>query len=262
MTITSGGRLLMATVLAATAVGGFAAAPVLSADRSDASAQEILRDVQADLAKVRSFHIAGVSRDADGTTRLSADVTTAGSLRLRASMSGQAFTLLKVHNASFLRANLAYWRNAAGASSADASRLADRWIRLDAATAKALAPVYEQLTPQYLARCVSSDLGTIRKVGTGTIGGRKAIILEDAGDKPGSSPGRLWVPVSGAALPLRETQTGPEKPGGATTGPCADDDDEPDTTRSADLRLTQYNHVPTIRAPKGALKLPSRTTQA
>jgi hypothetical protein len=78
------------------------------------------------------------------------------------------------------------------------------------------------------------------------------VVISNKGDKPGTSPGELYVPAEGAALPTRLTQTGKDKPGGKPDPRC-DDDDSGSTTTDADIRLSNYDKPVDITAPKGAL---------
>ena len=109
-----------------------------------------------------------------------------------------------------------------------------------------------KLSPKYLASCYATGLGTLSNNGVKTLDGRKVIVLEDKGDKPGTAPGLLYVAAEGPFLPLREVQTGPSKPGGKRDKRCDAGDDK---TTTADVTYSQYNRVPRLKAPRGALSL-------
>ena len=78
-------------------------------------------------------------------------------------------------------------------------------------------------------------------------------MIVDAGQVPGDAPGRLWVATSGAALPLRAQQTGPQMPGGSPHA-CNSETSSPNQLRS-DLTYSAFNASVTIAAPSGALDL-------
>ena len=101
--------------------------------------------------------------------------------------------------------------------------------------------------------CLVKEAGTVTKAGARTVAGEQVVVLTDKGDKPGTSPGELYVPASGPALPTRVRQTGPEKAGGTPDPRCEDDDG--DNTNDSDVRLSDYDKPVDIEAPKGALDL-------
>jgi hypothetical protein len=247
--------LLPTTALAAVLL---AAVPATAADRASESPRQLLKEIQRDLADVDSYHVAATIHDHDGSTeRLSIDVVSSdGSIRLTgAEPGGGRFSLRVVGKRSYLRANAAYWRStSARADRAVISKLANRWIIMPAASTRQLASLYQRFLPQTLASCVGQGVGTLVKAGTGMIDGHRAVIIRDKGDKPGTSPGRLWIAASGPALPLRERDTGPERPGGKVNAKCGQDG-KGDTTSSGEIRFSRYNTVKPITAPRHATAL-------
>jgi hypothetical protein len=107
-----------------------------------------------------------------------------------------------------------------------------------------------KLSPKHLASCATTGLGTLSNNGVKTLGGRKVIVLEDKGDRPGTTPGLLYVAADGPALPLREVQTGPRKPGGKLNKRC---DSASDKSTESDVAFSRFDRVPQLKAPRGAL---------
>ena len=75
-------------------------------------------------------------------------------------------------------------------------------------------------------------------------------MIADAGDKPGTAPGEIWLDEQ-AGLPVRETQTGPAKAGGRKDAAC--DDDWPSTTKTSTYTLSKFGKAPKVVAPRHAM---------
>jgi hypothetical protein len=226
-----------------------------AADESSKSPKAILQDMARDLGKVRSYHVDGVQRTASGQTRITADVTASGRASVVIRTGGGALRLLAVPSATYLKANAAYWKQAGGSNGAAlAQRLANRWVKVPAAQKGTFDDLFADLTPKRMAACTQVGTGTVVKGGTATIDGHKAVVLIDRGEKPGTSPGKLYVTTSGSILPLRSQQTGRQKAGGHLDKDCQERDTE---TTSADLRFSRFNRKLTIVAPKNAISAPS-----
>src|SRR5437764_268932 len=110
------------------------------------------------------------------------------------------------------------------------------------------------LIPLVLSGCGSSSSGgdTASKPPKQLLPDVQSAVAEDQGDRPGTNPGQLYVAASGPALPLRVLQTGPQKPGGSADPTCGGGSD---TTKSADVRLSNFDKDVKISAPPGALDL-------
>ena len=111
--------------------------------------------------------------------------------------------------------------------------------------------------PSTIGYCfVQSHHGSISKSGTDTVDGKKAVVLVDKGNAPGTTPAKLYVATTGDPLPLRAVQTGPQAPGGTPDARCDEPkDDVNSTTRFSDLRLSNYDAKVQIEAPPGAVDL-------
>jgi len=246
-------RTLSLLIPAALVLGG--SVPVAGA--ADPSPQQQLEAAAKSFAKVRSYRVQMTIKDDDGTSRIKADVTTSGRVDVTVSIGNTGTVRLrKISSTTYIRGDARYWKAAGGRDGdALAKQLANRWIRADKADAKEFTEIFDEVSPKKLARClVNTDaMGTLTAGQPTTVGGKKANVLIDAGDKPGVAPGKLFIAAEGPPLPLRMQQTGKAQPGGKE-GPCTSADD---TSTSSDARFSRYNEKLTIKTPKNALSIPS-----
>ena len=161
--------------------------------------------------------------------------------------------LVVVDDVTYIKADRAYWLSQGKGPTAAkvAELLAGHWAKLPASAAGGFKDDLEQLSPKGLAECVSRGNGTLRSGGEQTLDGKRVRVLIDEGDKPGTNPGKLYVAADGKALPVRETQTGKQKPGGTDTR-CGD---PKSTTTHGDVRISRYDEPVEIKAPADALDL-------
>lgn len=215
--------------------------------------QQILADAEAALAKVHSFHMSGTATDAQGPGSLDADFVLPGKVRIRISQGGGTAELRVVDAVGYIRANQTFWSHN-GPSASVATLLADKWLKVPANVA-GFGQFEAFADPSLIGRCMLGiHHGTITKAGTGSVGGKAAVVLQDKGDAPGSSPGRVYIATVGQPLPLRAVQTGATTAGGTPDAQCHETADK-DTTKHEDLRLTNWNSDVKIEAPAGALDL-------
>lgn len=218
-------------------------------DEASKDPQAIVADAARDLAKVKSFHFAGSEVEKGRTTRISGDAFANGSGRVTLAQGKAKARIVEVSGAIYINANAAFWRTSGGDDSAKVVRkLADRWIREPSDRSSS---VIADTTPKKVAACLTGGLGTLSKLPPTTIGGQKVIVLKDAGDRPGTTPGRYFFTSTPPILLLRAVQTGKAKPG-KTKNPDCDDDGGDATTRS-DLSLSRFNKVTKVTAPRGAV---------
>lgn len=247
---------VLAPLAALAACGGSDPTPKAQSkpeDRATGTPQQILAAASKDVAKVRSYHVEGTETDEDGVGKLSGDVSSEGKLRFSIDVGRSALGLVVIGQTTYLKANEAFWKKEGKASPALAATLDDRWVKAPSGA----SDILKGLVPKDLAYCLRTDSGSLRKVGARTLDGRRAVVIADKGDKPGTAPGELYVAATGPALPLRVTQTGKEKPGGKPDPRCdnSDDGDKPSTTTAADYRFSDYDKPVRITAPSGALDL-------
>jgi hypothetical protein len=228
-------------------VGPLAAA----SDESSKTPQQILADVQRDLAKVRSYHFSGSQVDGGSTTRMTGDVSASGRADVTFREGGASVRVILLPPAMYLKANAAFWKANGGKNGRKiADKLAGRWLKTNDPSLKS---IIDELLPKRLASCAGVGTGTLKKGGVSSVGGKRAVVVVDEGDKPGTTPGRLYVSTSGRILPLRELQTGKRKRGGHVNPRC---EDPHDTSTSADVRFGAFDEPLHITAPHGALTVP------
>jgi hypothetical protein len=242
--------LTMSIALAGVGAGGAVIASAQGGE-ADKEPKAILADVKRDLAKVKSLHFAGIEKEHGATTKISADLVTSGSADLTITEGKTTVRMIVLPKALYLKANAAYWRAAGGKNGAAlAKKVAGRWVKAPLKSGDSLKPLLKEFSPQQLASCVDVGVGTLTRKGTTTIDGQDVVILQDAGDKPGTTPGLLYVTTTGKILPLRATQTGARKPGGKVDKRCQDADDK---STSGDITFGAFDKVPRIKAPHGAV---------
>jgi hypothetical protein len=235
--------LLCALLLPATSAG--------QGDEASKSTDDILADATRDLGAVHSYHVAGTGSGSDGSMRIVGDVEASGPMRLRLDQGRQKLGLIIIKSAAYVRASRDFWRRQEHIKSAkELKLLSNRWIKVPGG--QGVADLGKQFTPATLAHCLTTSLGTVTKRPTTTFEGRRVIVLADKGDKPGTSPGLLYVTSAGRILPVRAVQTGRQRPGGHREGACGGSDR---TTTHTDIRFSRFDKPVKIGAPAKALDL-------
>ncbi|MCW2999250.1 MAG: hypothetical protein JWN65_2799 [Solirubrobacterales bacterium] len=225
----------------------------VSADRASQPPAQIIKDAQAALQGVHSYHVSGTTVDKDGHNRISGDVTDSGSLRFSLTNKGTTLAVVVAGGQTYLKAGRRFWLQGSGAQGPALARLfADRWVKMPAREATSLQSDVKQLLPKELAFCLAQNLGTLQSVGARTVAGRRVVVVRDKGDRPGTAPGELSVPQTGPALPVRTRQTGPRKAGGKIDKRCSDGSA---ATRTADATLSRFDAIKAITPPPNALDL-------
>ena len=209
--------------------------------------QQILEETAAALRQVKTFHVEGTQ--ARRTEQVKADVAGPKELRLDLKQRDAKARMVFVDGSVYLNGNAAFWRKAEAGQ--DARQLDGRWLKVPGAEGD-LEKIAKEVDPANLSRCLLKDHGTLAPGGKANVDGRPAVVIVDKGDRPGTSPGRLYVAATGEPLPLRTVATGPERPGGKKDPLC--DSDTP--TRAGDeVVLSRFNEPLDINAPPDALDL-------
>jgi hypothetical protein len=239
--------------LALAGAGAAGGAVIASADsgEADKDPKAILQDVKRDLGSVKSLHFAGSQKEKGGTTKLAADVigTTSASISITEGKASARMILLP--GAAYLKGNAAFWKTTGKGGAEVAKRVGSHWVKVPGKTGGGISALVKEFSPKQLASCVDVGVGTLTKKSTGMLGDKPVVVLQDAGDKPGTTPGLLYVATDGPILPLRAVQTGQRK-AGKIDKKCQDADDK---STSSDLTFSNFNKVAKITAPKGALSL-------
>jgi hypothetical protein len=244
--------IMLIPVLAAGAGGTMALAQ--SGGEAEKDPQAIIADVKRDLGKVKSYHLAGTATEDGVTVKVSGDVFASGPASVTFTEGKATARMVVLSKAVYLKANAAFWKATGGKKDGAtlARKLAGRWVKESSQDGKDLTAMFDDLTPKHLAKCIDQGTGTLTKRPSEAVAGQEAIVLQDAGDKPGTTPGRIYISAGDPVLPLRIVQTGPRKAGKAASSSCDDPDDK--STRS-DVVLSRFDKVAKITAPRGARSL-------
>jgi hypothetical protein len=245
-------RVILIAVLAATLAGCGGSSS--SSGEGSKSAAQIVSDAATALGKVKSFHVDGTEDAKVGRMTISGDVALPGRIHLVVTLGPARVEVLTVAGAIYLRGDALFWRGVAGRLSA---LLADKWVKAPPSAASSFGSILVLADPSKVGRClVESHLGALEKAGTATEAGKPVVVVKNKGDAPGSAPGRLYVAARGEPLPLRATQTGPQKPGGKPDTTCNEtQNDVTGSGTASDIRLSGYDRAVSIAAPPKALDL-------
>jgi hypothetical protein len=148
----------------------------------------------------------------------------------------------------FIRANAPFWASHVWAR---ANQFANHWIQVPPVSGQSLTSSLGRLAPSTLARCLVEGHGALSVAGRTSVARKRAVVVRDAGDVPGSSPGTLAVAATGTPYPLELTTTGPRRPGGRIDV-C--NDGKVDNSHGA-LTISDFGSVPAIQPPKNPLRL-------
>jgi outer membrane lipoprotein-sorting protein len=245
-------RLVLLAALVPLAAAGCGSSDDTSSN-TDKSAKAILADMRADLAGVHSYHVAGEQSGSDGDMQLTGDFAAPGSLRFKLTQSSGTVEMIATgRSATYIRADRAFWTHEGHVNAGIARRLAGRWVNLGGDAGRSLQSSLVQFSPENLGRCLSTQTGTVSKQGTSRVDGKATVVLVDKGDRPGTSPGRLFVAATGRTLPLRLVQTGRERPGGKHDPRCGSSDN---STSHSEIRLSRFDAPVKITPPSDALDL-------
>ena len=212
------------------------------------SPAQIVADSAAALRSAGSYALRGTFTQNGKTSSVTLVATGSNSLRFTLAQGAKDFEIIDLPGAFYARGNAAFWQGQAHIGSR-AALLAGRWIQVPPGLERQAVAALGKLAPQTISRCLVENHGTLTFAGQATVAGRRAIIIKDAGDVPGSSPGELAVAATGSPYPLRVTGTGPTRPGGPID--VCNDGKNPTTTGGA--TLSQFGTVPPINRPANVL---------
>jgi hypothetical protein len=195
--------LIMSIPVLALGAGGVAA--LADGGEADKDPKAIVADVKRDLGKVKSYHFAGNVTEDGTTAKLSGDVFASGQASVTVTEGTATVRMIVLPKAVYLKANAAFWKTSGGSKDGStlARKLAGRWVKEPAADGKDLTSLFADLTPRHVAKCIDAGTGTLTKQPSERIAGQDAIVLRDAGDKPGTTPGRIYLTPEAPVLPLR-----------------------------------------------------------
>jgi len=227
-----------ATSSAATSSGGEAAKPPA----------QILTDAASALRHAHGFAMQGSVNQGKQVVRVKLTTTSPSAIDLSFILGPSSAELIGLPKASYIKANATFWRAQAGPN---AVKLAGKWIEVPSTSAHSLTSSLGGLSPSVLPRCLAENHGTLTHGGTTTVNGQSAIVIKDAGDKPGSTRSLLAVAATGTPYPLQYTATGAQRAG----GPVDVCNSGKASNARGSLTFSEFGSVPPIKAPAGAIKL-------
>jgi hypothetical protein len=165
----------------------------------------------------------------------------------------QTVRVVMVGDDTYFRGNAQYWI-AHKTPISMVALLSRHWLR-QRATTKETASFRPLTHRDTLARCVvRSGAGTMTVAsGSTRVDGLPAVVLREAGDRPGSAPGLLYLAAGSSALPLRATQTAPQRPGGKPDSLCGQTAASDHPERSGTITFGSYDVPMHIEPPPAAL---------
>jgi hypothetical protein len=232
-----------------------------SKDTSDEASKppaQILDDTAGALKRVHSVRLQGTQTIDDQKTAIRADLEPPAKVSLAYDQRGAAASIIAVSGSVYIKANETFWKKQ-GVGRAGTT-LAGKWFKAPTSEAE-FKDLTKGLDVATLSRCLVQNHGTLAKGGTATVNGQPAVVIVDKGDRPGSTPGKLFVATKGEPVPLRIVATGEQRPGGIKDRQC---NDPSSRTHAGDqLSFTKYDQALKIAPPLGALDLTElgRTTQ-
>ena len=207
------------------------------------SPAQILADAASALESVRGFELEGQGRVGSQVVRIRVFSSPPQSIDITASIGAATDEMVSVPPTFYVRGNASFWAKQIGAG---AGALAGRWIELPSSALSEPG----QFAPATMARCLTEDHGTLGIAGTTWVNGRPAVVLEDAGNLPGTQPETLAVATTGPPYPLRLDSTGRQRPGGHVDA-CNDGD--AGNYQDGSLTFSRFNQTPPIHAPAHAI---------
>jgi len=120
-----------------------------------------------------------------------------------------------------------------------------------ASSARATTSSLGGFAPATLSRCLAENHGTLSIAGKSTIDGQPVILLNDAGNAPGSSRAVLAVAAAGTPFPLRYAATRGQRAEGRVDV-C---NDGKANDAHGTITFSQFGRIPPIKAPKDAVRL-------
>jgi pimeloyl-ACP methyl ester carboxylesterase len=224
-------------------------------------ALRILASAEAAIDRVHSFHLTARGAIAGKTLSVSGSFELPGKADIIERYGAGTIELRAIGATVYFRANAGYY-NAEGVTGAQLARVNERWVSATSSQIPTLGAFIALTKPATLGLCMLGQrLGTLSVAGQGSVGGRRVTVLADAGDLPGSAPGRIYVAASGPPLPLRLTVSGSYRSGGTTNAACDNAATAPGEA-STDELISAVNAPLAIAAPAGAISLASLAAPA
>ena len=231
--------------------------------RSQAPERSV-RAASAALGEVRSFRMDGYQVDSDdGRLEFDLAVALPGRIRFVFREKRTRVEVIAIKDEAWMNGSREFWSENAPDTPGVAELLAGKWVRMPASSVRELQFFLNIADPKLTGRCIIGNrFGTLRRVRTARVGGREAVIVRDAGERPGTAPGDLYLATTGPPLPLHFRQTGREKAGGKRDPLCSSREADDSLTLDAEYRFRDYNADIEIEPPKDVLDLERLLEQA
>jgi len=227
-----------------------------------ARANRLLTQAEAAVDRVHSFHLQATTTYAGAAVSVSGDIVLPGKATLIERYGTGTIALLALAGKVYFRADRAYYVNE-GLKGASLAQVAGRWLSTTAAQLPSVGGFAALTNPATAGRCLlAQNLGTLSLGADATIDGRRAIVLLDAGNLPGSAPGRVYLAASGPPLPLKLVTSGPRRAGGTPDGACSATTTPAGAVTASVETISRVNAPVAISAPAGAVSLASLASPA
>jgi hypothetical protein len=232
--------------------GGGANATAKDNGVAEKSANQIVREAAAALKRARSVRVEGTLTIDGKRTAARIDLEQPKNARISYRQKNTSAEMVLLRDSAYIKANEAFWREQGARR--EAPELADQWFKLPG-TAEDLRELTRGTDIATLSRCLADFdlLGSLSVAGRQTVNGQPAVVVVDKGDRPGTTPSKLFVATTGEPRPLRATATGRERPGGKRDPECNDPSTE--AGPGDELTFSRYNKDLEIEAPPGARDL-------
>jgi hypothetical protein len=216
-------------------------------------------DAAAALSAAGGYALQGTLTQGSQAMQLSVAVASSSSADLAVTMNGgSTFEVIVTPAAgTYGRGSLQFWTSHIP-NPRTAATLAGQWVALPAQQASAMTALLGPLAPKTIGQCLVQGHGTLSLGGTTTVAGVPAIVVRDAGDRPGTQPSTLAVATTGPPYPLQMIGTGTERPGGPNNicngygkGGAGD----------GTITLSRFGQVGPIQPPRNPLQLIGSGTQ-
>lgn len=222
---------------------------------ADKSANQILSDAVSALRSAKTFHLAAKS-NSTGADALGIDIDLVSGGSARGTVTtGGASARIVASGGKFYIQGRDFWNKFGGPEAATV--VGDRWAILPSNADTTGFLIF--VNSDTLATCLAVSHGTLSKGGSATVDGQGAVVLVDEGDKPGTTPAKLYVATTGTAYPIRLESTGTTSagatPGGDKCNTGGGSSGSSSSNGGGIFTLSQFNATVTITPPPNPLDL-------
>ncbi len=249
-------RLVLALASVAVVISGCGSSANSNGEASKPP-EQVLSDASTALRQVHSLRVSGMVTVDKLPTAVTLAVKPPSDLSIAMTQGASSAQMILLASSVYIKMSPEFARRQANVPAPTAALISNRWLKVPPSAVGGAASLTKQFNLDTLSRCVVENHGSLTRGGTATVNGQPAVVIVDKGDKPGSTPSRLYVATTGPPLPLRAVATGRQRPGGASDAQC---NNGGDPTRPGEvLTFTDYNKSLNIAPPAGAVDLSQLT---